>query len=106
MRQTLWPVVVLAILVWSLAGCSSTGVSAGGQGGGRGGKKGFGGGDVPVTVATVSQKTVPVEEQVIGNVEAYSTISLKAQVAMQMPRLREIIATAVNPGEPARERKP
>jgi multidrug efflux system membrane fusion protein len=59
-------------------------VSTGGQGGGRGGKKGFGGGDVPVTVATVSQKTVPVEEQVIGNVEAYSTISVKAQVAGQL----------------------
>src|SRR5262249_14419928 len=83
-RQTLWPVLLLAILVWSLAGCSSIGVSAGGQGGGRGGKKGFGGGDVPVTVATVSQKTVPVEEQVIGNVEAYSTISVKAQVAGQL----------------------
>jgi multidrug efflux system membrane fusion protein len=75
---------MLAILVCSLAGCSSTGVSAGGQGGGRGGKKGFGGGDVPVTVATVSQRTVPVEEQVIGNVEAYSTISVKAQVAGQL----------------------
>jgi membrane fusion protein, multidrug efflux system len=88
LRQTLWPVLLLAILVWSLAGCSSTGVSAGGQGGGRGGKKGFGGGDVPVTVATVGQKTVPVEEQVIGNVEAYSTISVKAQVAGQLTDMR------------------
>ena len=87
LRQTMWPILVLAILVWSLAGCSSTGVSAGGQGGGKGGKKGFGGGDVPVTVATVSQKTVPVEEQVIGNVEAYSTISVKAQVAGQLTEM-------------------
>jgi multidrug efflux system membrane fusion protein len=70
-----------------MAGCSGTGVSAGGQGGGRGGKKGFGGGDVPVTVATVSQKTVPVEEQVIGNVEAYSTISVKAQVGGQLTEM-------------------
>jgi len=39
-----------------------------------------GGGDVPVTVTTVSTRNVPVELQVIGNVEAYSAIALKAQV--------------------------
>jgi membrane fusion protein, multidrug efflux system len=78
-RKTLWPVVGVATLVL-LAGCSTSGVSAGG----KGGKKGFGGGDVPVTVAKVSQRTVPVEEQVIGNVEAYSTISVKAQVNGQL----------------------
>lgn len=66
------------------AGCGSTGVAAGEKGAGRGGKKGFGAGDVPVTVAKASLKTVPVEEQVIGNVEAYSTISVKAQVAGQI----------------------
>ena len=54
-RQTLWPVLLLAI-VCSLAGCSTSGVSAGGQGG-KGGKKGFGGGDVPVTVAKVISST-------------------------------------------------
>ena len=36
--------------------------------------------DVPVTVAPVVQKTVPVEIRVIGNVEAYSTVSAKSQV--------------------------
>lgn len=69
------------------AGCSSTPVSATGGGpggGGRGGKKGFGGGDVPVTVAVALQKNVPVEIQVIGNVEAYSTISVKAQVGGEL----------------------
>jgi multidrug efflux system membrane fusion protein len=71
-----------------LAGCSSAGLtaSADNKGGGRGGKKGFGG-DVPVTVATVTQRTVPVEEQVIGNVEAYSTISVKAQVGGQLTEM-------------------
>jgi multidrug efflux system membrane fusion protein len=39
---------------------------------------------VPVTVAVASQKDVPVEVQVIGNVEAYSTISVKAQVGGQL----------------------
>lgn len=35
---------------------------------------------VPVTIAPVIQKTVPVEVRAIGNVEAYSTVSVKAQV--------------------------
>jgi multidrug efflux system membrane fusion protein len=86
-RQTLWLLSVLTVALLFLVGCSSTGVSAGGQGGGRGGKKGFGAGDVPVTIAKVSQKTVPVEEQVIGNVEAYSTISVKAQVGGQLTEM-------------------
>ena len=55
-----------------LYGCTSKGSTP------PGGKKG--GGDVPVTVAKVTRKDVPVEIQVIGNVEAYSTIAVKAQV--------------------------
>jgi multidrug efflux system membrane fusion protein len=35
---------------------------------------------VPVTVAQVVQKSIPVEVHAIGNVEAYSTVSVKAQV--------------------------
>ena len=76
--QNLWITISLAGLLGVLIGCTSSQVSATGPGGGRGGKKG-GGGDVPVTVATATEKTVPVEIQVIGNVEAYSTISVKAQ---------------------------
>ena len=53
------------------------------SGGGRGGRKGAGG-DVPVLVAVVAQKDVPVEVQVIGNVEAYATIAVKAQVGGQL----------------------
>ena len=36
---------------------------------------------VPVTVASVAQKTVPVEVNAIGNVEVYSTVSVKALVS-------------------------
>lgn len=36
---------------------------------------------VPVKVAAVQQKTVPVEVNGIGTVEAYSTVSIKAQVS-------------------------
>jgi multidrug efflux system membrane fusion protein len=75
------------------AGCGNSGAStaaaSGGGGaptkGGGGGRRG-GGGDVPVTVANAVQKNVPVEIQVIGNVEAYSTISVKAQVAGQLTK--------------------
>jgi membrane fusion protein, multidrug efflux system len=83
-----WLLPLLATFLLLLGGCSITGDSAtAGKGGGRGGKKGFGGGDVPVSVATVGQRTVPVEEQVIGNVEAYSTISVKAQIAGQLTEM-------------------
>jgi len=41
---------------------------------------------VPVTVATVLQKTVPVEVHAIGNVEAFSTVSVKAQVAGEVEK--------------------
>src|SRR5262249_39205851 len=62
--------VITCLGLW---GCASKGSTA------PTGKKG-GGGDVPVTVTKVSRKDVPVEIQVIGNVEAYSTIAVKAQV--------------------------
>jgi multidrug efflux system membrane fusion protein len=75
-----------------LYGCSNSGASAAGSGapgggGGKGGKKGMGGGDVPVTVAKAAQKNVPVEVQVIGNVEAYSTITVKAQVGGELTKV-------------------
>lgn len=39
---------------------------------------------VPVVVAAVSQRTVPVDIQVIGNVEAYATIAVKSQVGGEL----------------------
>lgn len=42
---------------------------------------------VPVTVATVAQKTMPVEVHAIGNVEAYSTVNVKSQVEGQLERV-------------------
>jgi membrane fusion protein, multidrug efflux system len=68
-------------------GCSNSDTAAAASGGGAPGKGGRGrggGGDVPVLIAKASQKNVPVEVQVIGNVEAYSTISVKAQVTGQL----------------------
>ncbi|HET9839432.1 MAG TPA: efflux RND transporter periplasmic adaptor subunit [Candidatus Angelobacter sp.] len=38
----------------------------------------------PVRIATVSSRTMPVEVQAIGNVEAISTVSIKAQISGQL----------------------
>jgi multidrug efflux system membrane fusion protein len=73
--------IVLAI---ALAGCSATGNSAQAASKGPGGRRGEAGGPVPVLVAKVAQKDVPIDIQVIGNVEAYSTITVKSQVGGQL----------------------
>lgn len=39
---------------------------------------------IPVTVATVTMRTIPLELRAIGNVESYSTIGVKAMVAGQI----------------------
>jgi multidrug efflux system membrane fusion protein len=89
--QPLWIVGLTSVLALALCGCSNTGATAaksdapggGGGGSGRGGGR-RGGGDVPVTVANARHRDVPLEIQVIGNVEAYSTITVKAQVGGQL----------------------
>src|SRR5437762_9908028 len=68
----------LVVACLALYGCAGSGNATPGTG--KGGKRGGGGGDVPVTVVKVERKDVPVDIHVIGNVEAYSTISVKAQV--------------------------
>jgi multidrug efflux system membrane fusion protein len=88
-HKTIWVLSFTGLTLLLLSGCGNSGASTaaapgGGGGGGKGGGRKGGGGDVPVTVARVSQKNVPVEIQVIGNVEAYSTISVKAQVTGQL----------------------
>src|SRR5216684_1564867 len=50
----------------------------------EGRKAGKGSPAVPVTVAPVTQETVPIELRAIGNVEAYSTVALKARVDGQI----------------------
>src|ERR1035438_30053 len=75
--RTLSVLGLTSILALAFCACSNSGATAaktdpsGGGGSGRGGGR-RGGGDVPVTVAKASTRDVPVEIQVIGNVEAYS----------------------------------
>ena len=42
---------------------------------------------VPVTAGTVVQKTVPIQLRTIGNVEAYSTVSVKSQIGGVITRV-------------------
>jgi membrane fusion protein, multidrug efflux system len=67
----------LLCLALPLGACSGTSAA---PARGRGGE----GGAVPVVVAKASQRDVPVDIDGIGNVEAYSTISVRAQVTGQL----------------------
>jgi membrane fusion protein, multidrug efflux system len=71
-----------------LAGCSKSDAPAGDaaqKGGKKGGKGGRGGGGpVPVVAAKVTRRDVPIEVTAVGNVEAYSTVSILAQIGGQL----------------------
>jgi membrane fusion protein, multidrug efflux system len=71
-------ILALCTLLWN--GCTSKGTTTAAAG-----KKGDGG--VPVAVTKVLEKDVPVDIQVVGNVEAYSTITVKAQVGGQLTKV-------------------
>ena len=98
MKRTLW---ILALLVvvggfagfqqyqsWSLNKKPQDNATAKPSGGAeRGGGRGAGGGArgpgreaVPVLVATAVQKSVPIQLRAVGNVEPYTTVSIKSQV--------------------------
>jgi membrane fusion protein, multidrug efflux system len=65
----------------------------------EGGKGKGGGGAVPVTVARVLQETVPVRITAIGNVEAFSTVQLKARVDGQITEVNMREGAPVKKGE-------
>jgi multidrug efflux system membrane fusion protein len=52
-----------------------------------------------VTVATVTRKNVPVEVRAIGNVEAYTTISVKAQIGGELTRVHFHEGDSVKKGD-------
>ena len=81
-RQTSLLFIVLLALAAGACGSGDahTAAPAGGGGGrGRGGDQA-----VPVTVASVVQKSMPIEIRVIGAVEAYSVVSVHAQITGQL----------------------
>ena len=84
--------VVVALVAGGIAAYFST--DSGAREGPKGGK---GSPAVPVTVAPVTQETVPIELRAIGNVEAYSTVALKARVDGQ------IVEVNFREGQPVRK---
>ncbi|HEV8385329.1 MAG TPA: efflux RND transporter periplasmic adaptor subunit [Candidatus Acidoferrales bacterium] len=78
---TLAALIALAVL----AGCSSKSAQSAGPGSAPPA--------VPVVVATVEQKNVPLQLQAIGRVETFSTVSLKSQVN------GEILSVHFKPGD-------
>jgi multidrug efflux system membrane fusion protein len=54
---------------------------------------------VPITAATVIQKTVPVQVRAIGNVEAYSTVGVRAQIGGELLRVHFKEGQDVSKGE-------
>ena len=54
---------------------------------------------LPVEVAPVDQKTVPVQLRIIGNVQAYSTVTLKSRVPGQVMRVYFAEGQDVTKGE-------
>jgi multidrug efflux system membrane fusion protein len=67
----------------ALAGCSSQPAPGAAPAGGRGGRAG-GAGAVPVTTASVVQKSMPVQIAVIGSAEPVSTVSIRSQTTGQL----------------------
>src|SRR5215475_8592017 len=77
-----FPRVLPLLFVLGAAACTAGGAAPPGAAGGGG--RGRGDAAVPVTVATVAQKSMPIEIRVIGTVEAYSVVSVHAQVTGQL----------------------
>jgi multidrug efflux system membrane fusion protein len=81
----------LAVASLAMHGCAgATDTADTGKGGGKGSKNGGGrrsfdgGGPVPVVTAKVTEKDVPIEISVVGNVEAYATITVIPQIGGQL----------------------
>src|ERR1035437_953636 len=71
--------IVAAIAAAGLSGCSNKDTPAAAKGNADKGSPA-----APVVVAEVTQQTVPLRVQAIGNVEPYATVSVKARVDGQI----------------------
>jgi len=88
----------MCALAMVLAGCTTEAPVAEGKGGGKG--KGKGGGPVPVITAAAHLKDVPIEIQVVGNVEPFSVVSVRAQVSGQLTDVKLRDGDFVKKGDP------
>ena len=85
MRMTLRPIIGSLVLGGALLAAACSGGEAVSttrpQAGGRGGAAGAA---APVTTALVTEKAIPLEIGVIGTVEAFSTVSVRAQLTGEL----------------------
>ena len=88
------------VLLVAAAGCSGSAAGTGGGGGGRGGRGRGEGGAVPVVTTKVAERDVPVDLAAIGNVEAYTTISVRSQVTGQLKEVLFREGDFVKKGQP------
>src|SRR5262245_3834947 len=88
MRRINAPLVVSLFLCLSLlaAGCASedAAATAAARNGANGSRGGGAGGAVPVTVAPVVRKSVPIEIGVIGAAEPFSSVAIRSQITGQL----------------------
>ena len=80
--KILFPAKTLALATFLLVFLASCNQQPAAASKGPGGKKG--GGDVPVVIAKATTKDVPLDLDVIGNVEASSTVTIKPQVSGEL----------------------
>jgi len=120
MKRSVWIVILVVVLAgfagiqqyssWSLnkpkgeagseqaseGGGRRQGRSGGGRSPGQPGRSGA----VPVTVATVGQKNMPVQLAATGTVEAYSTVAIRAQVGGVVTKVHFTQGQDVKQGDP------
>src|SRR5213592_3087841 len=68
----------ILLLGLAIAGCSTNKAATGAKGAAP---------PAPVSVAQAVSKTVPLELQAVGNVEAYSTVTIKAQIGGELTQV-------------------
>ena len=96
-HSSLIAVTVLALPFLAMA-CSSSSDSAGKGPGGRGGRGA--GGPVPVLLAPVQQKDVPLTLPAVGTVEAITSVQIRAQVTGQLSAIHFTEGQDVTKGQP------
>ncbi len=82
-------VATVAAVSVAAAGCAAEdpAASAASAASGRGGGRGGAGGAVPVTVAPVITKAMPIEISVIGTAEAFSNVGIRSQITGQLEKV-------------------
>src|SRR5690242_16333698 len=78
--RIVFAVLTCAPLAFAASACSGSAATPGGPGGGRG--RGAGG-PQPVVMAKVGQKDVPLDIAAVGNVEAFTLITVRSQITGQ-----------------------